>query len=25
VENEMEVEGSPRPCLVAETLSQVYD
>lgn len=25
VENEMEVEGNPRPCLVAETLSQVYD
>ncbi|WP_421993411.1 MaoC family dehydratase [Roseococcus sp.] len=25
VENEMELEGSPRPCLVAETLSQVYD
>lgn len=25
MENEMEVEGNPRPCLVAETLSQVYD
>jgi acyl dehydratase len=25
VESEMELEGSPRPCLVAETLSQVYD
>jgi acyl dehydratase len=25
VENEMELEGSPRPCLIAETLSQVYD
>ncbi|MCU0889231.1 MAG: MaoC family dehydratase [Rubritepida sp.] len=25
MENEMEVEGSERPCLVAETLSQVYD
>lgn len=25
VENEMELEGAERPCLVAETLSQVYD
>jgi len=25
VENEMEVEGNHRLCLVAETLSQVYD
>ncbi|WP_424811100.1 MaoC family dehydratase [Roseococcus sp. YIM B11640] len=25
IENEMELEGSPRPCLVAETLAQVYD
>ncbi|MDB5376498.1 MAG: enoyl-CoA hydratase [Rubritepida sp.] len=25
VESEMELEGQPRPCLVAETLSQVYD
>lgn len=25
MENEMEVEGSSRPCLVAETMAQVYD
>ena len=25
LQNEMEVEGSTRPCLVAETLTQVYD
>jgi hypothetical protein len=25
LENEMEVEGQERPCLVAETLAQVYD
>ena len=25
LENEMELEGSARPCLVAETLAQVYD
>lgn len=24
-ENEMEVEGNSRPCLVAETMSQIYD
>lgn len=25
MENEMEVEGNTRPCLVAETMAQVYD
>jgi acyl dehydratase len=25
LENEMEVEGNPRPALVAETLAQIYD
>jgi len=25
MENEMEVEGNARPCLVAETMAQVYD
>ena len=25
MDNEMEVEGNPRPCLVAETMAQVYD
>ncbi len=25
LDNAMELEGSPRPCLVAETLAQIYD